>query len=44
MGTAVGFTLSLDDAKIEAGRKAADRSARAAAKAYADSVASATAE
>ena len=44
LGTAVGFTLSLDDAKIEAGRKAADRSARAAAKAYADSVASATAE
>ena len=44
LGTAVGFTLSLDDSKIDAGRKAADRSARAAAKAYADSVASATAE
>lgn len=37
-GTAVNFTLSLDEDQIEKGRAAAERAAKAAAKAYADSV------
>ncbi len=44
LGSAVGFTLSLDEEKIEEGRKIADRSFRAAAKAYADSVGATTDE
>lgn len=37
-GTPVNFTLSLDEAQIEKGRAAAERAAKAAAKAYADSL------
>lgn len=37
-GTAVSFTLSLDEDRIEKGRAEAERAAKAAAKAYADSL------
>lgn len=37
-GTAVNFTLSLDEDRIEKGRAEAERAAKAAAKAYADSL------
>ncbi len=37
-GTPVNFTLSLDEEQIEKGRAAAERAAKAAAKAYADSL------